>query len=48
MFFLTGSWKFLISNKLDQLQLKLEKNIGIEKHAGKVRRLFFIMFQKNL
>ena len=32
--FLTCSWRFLISNKLEQL--KLEKNIGIQKHAGKV------------
>ena len=31
--------RFLISNKLEQLEFKLEKkNIGIEKHAGKVRK----------
>ena len=29
---------FLISNKLEQLEFKLEKNIGIYKHAGKVRK----------
>jgi hypothetical protein len=27
--FLTGSWRFLISNKLEQLEFKLEKIIGI-------------------
>ena len=27
--FLTCSWRFLISNKLEQLKLKLEKIIGI-------------------
>ena len=27
--FLTYSWRFLISNKLEQLEFKLEKNIGI-------------------
>ena len=32
------SWRFLISIKLEQLEFKLEKNIGIEKHAGKVRK----------
>ena len=36
--FLTCSWRFLISNKLEQLGFKLEKNIGIRKHAGKVRK----------
>ena len=29
---------FLRSNELEQLELKLEKIIGIEKHAGKVRK----------
>ena len=28
-----------MSHKLEQLELELEKNIGIEKHAGKVRKL---------
>ena len=36
--FLTCSWRLLISNKLEQLKSKLEKNIGIKKHAGKVRK----------
>ena len=27
--FLTCSWRFLISNKLEQLEFKLGKNIGI-------------------
>ena len=27
-----------MSNKLEQLEFKLEKNIGIEEHAGKVRK----------
>ena len=34
--FLTCSRRFLRSNKLEQLEFKLENNIGIEKHAGKV------------
>ena len=25
-------------NKLEQLEFKLEKNIGIQEHAGKVRK----------
>ena len=36
--FLTCSWRFLRSNRLGQLEFKLEKIIGIEKHAGKVRK----------
>ena len=39
--FLTCSWKFLGSNKLEQLEFELEKNIGIQKHAGKVRKYLF-------
>ena len=39
--FLTCSWRFLISNKLEQLELKLEK-IGIFKHAGNVRKVTFL------
>ena len=34
--FLTCYWRFPRSNKLEQLELKLEKIIGIQKHAGKV------------
>ena len=36
--FLTCSWRFLRLDKLEQLKFKLEKIIGIEKHAGKVRK----------
>ena len=33
-------WKVrTIFNELEQLKLKLEKIIGIEKHAGKVRKI---------
>ena len=28
-----------MSDKLEQLEFKLEKNIGIQKHAGKVRKV---------
>ena len=46
--FLTCSWRFLISNKLEQLEFKLEKNIGVEKHAGKVRKEgFFSHIQRT-
>ena len=38
LFFLTCSWRFLISDELEQLEFKLEKIIGIRKHAGKVRK----------
>ena len=36
--FLTCSWRFLRSNKLEQLEFKSEKIIGIYKSAGKVRK----------
>ena len=36
--FLTCSWRFFRYDKLLQLEFKLEKNIGIQKHAGKVRK----------
>ena len=39
--FFTCSWRFLISNKLEQLKFKLDKIIGIKKHAGKVRKSNF-------
>ena len=39
--FLTCSWSFLRLDKLEQLKSKLEKIIGIEKHAGKVRKVSF-------
>ena len=31
-----------LTNKLEQLQFKLEKIIGIEKHAGKVRKYIYL------
>ena len=37
--FLTWSWRFLRYKKLEQLDFKLEKNIGIKKHAGKVSKI---------
>ena len=45
--FLTCFWRFLVSNKLEQLEFKLEKTIGIEKHAGKVRKKNFLT-RRNL
>ena len=36
--YFTCSWRFLISNKSEQLEFKLEKNTGIWKHSGKVRK----------
>ena len=36
--FLNHSWRFFMSNKSEQLEFKLEKIIGIQKHAGKVRK----------
>ena len=50
--FLTCSWRFLISNKLEQLAFKLQKIIGIKKYAGKVRKwtfsLKFLCFQLKI
>jgi hypothetical protein len=40
--FITCSWRILRYNELEQLELKLEKNIGIYKHAGKVRKKKFL------
>ena len=42
--FLTCSLKFLLYDKLEQLKSKLEKIIGIEKHAGKVRKELYLNF----
>ena len=39
--FLICSWRFPMPYILEQLKLKSEKNIGIKKHAGKVRKIFF-------
>jgi hypothetical protein len=36
--FLTCSWRFFISNKLEQLEFRLEKRIEIQKPTGKVRK----------
>ena len=47
MLFLTCSWRFLISNKLEQLEFTLEKIIGISKHAGKVRKNTFLGLQNG-
>ena len=33
-----------MSHKLDQFKFKLEKIIGIQKHAGKVRKRILIIF----
>ena len=38
--FLTCYWRFLISNELEQLELKLEKITGIQKYAGKLKVCF--------
>ena len=38
MLFITCSWRFLRSYKLEQLEFELEKNIGIQTHAGKTRK----------
>ena len=46
-FFLTYSWKFLRSNTSEQLELKLEKIIGVQKHAGKDRKKSFIFYQST-
>ena len=45
-FFLNCSWRFLRSNKIEQLEFKLEKSIGIEKHAGKVKNSFLLLKEK--
>ena len=39
---------FLSSNKLEQLEFKLEKIVGIWKHAGKVRKLHFSKIVNDL
>ena len=48
--FLTCFWRFLIFNRLEQLELKLEKKIGIQKHAGKFRKKYVLdaIQKKNL
>ena len=44
--FLSCSWRFLRSNKLEQLEFNLAKIIGIKKHAGKVRKILFPFVDK--
>ena len=39
--------KQTLSNKLEQLEFKLEKDIGIQKHAGKVRKGFILQFTNS-
>ena len=47
--FLTCSWRFLISNNSEQSEFKLEKITGVEKHAGKVRKLIYqVLIHKYL
>ena len=36
--FLTCSWRFLIPNKFEQLEFKLEKNIGIRNMHEKLEK----------
>ena len=38
--FLTCSWRFFTSNKLEQLEFKFRKIIGSYKHAEKVRKRY--------
>ena len=35
--FLTYSWRFFRTDKLEEFKFKLEKIIGVKKHVGKVR-----------
>ena len=35
---------FLMCDKLEQIEFKLEKIIGIKKHTGKIRKYFFFYF----
>ena len=37
--FLTWSWRFLTYDRLEQYKFKLERFIGIYKHAGKVIKI---------
>ena len=39
--FLTCSWRFLISNKSEQLEFKLEKLLGFRNMQEKLENLFF-------
>ena len=47
--FLTCSRRFLTSNKLEQLEFKLEESIGIQKkHIGKHRKFIFKLFRSEV
>ena len=41
LFYLVPGDFSYIDNKLEQSKFKLEKNIGIQKHAGKVQKSYF-------
>ena len=41
-----GGFSYL-SNKLEQFNIKLEKIIGIEKHAGKIRKTFLVQLKQS-
>ena len=45
--FSTCSWRFLISNKLGQLEFKLKIVIGIQKHARKVKKGDYFLLHKS-
>ena len=42
------SWRFLRSNKLEQLEFKLEKFIGISKSERKVRKKKFVRLKHKI
>ena len=46
-FFVTCSWRFLRSDKLEQLEFKLEKIIGIWKSARNVKN-YCLLFSSKL
>ena len=45
--FLTCSMRFFRLNILEQLEFKLEKNVGIQKPAGKVRKFVLLELFDN-
>ena len=46
--FLTCSWRFLISNKLEQLKLKLEKLLGFRNMQEKLEKYMYLADSKTL
>ena len=46
--FLTCSWRFLISNKLEQLEFKLEKIIGMQEKLEKFKIFRMVCICINL